>query len=1084
MNNQSHSFRASRLQLPRCTALCRNRDERTDDSVSPFKTAKSPHNNSTNFHTLTLQEFPPYLSGFQSVLSYCANTLRRKCSHIRTIISEPAPTRFWRWIIAWSLLIGHWSFRPASAADRSSLEHEFTEHAEPFLRTYCFRCHGKDENKLRGDFDLRGLLTFEGFMNDEHRSMMLLDQVSAGQMPPEDAPRTPTPEDRSAFTNWVHQVYRYIGEKNAGDPGTVLARRLSNSEYDYTIRDLTGFDLRPTREFPVDPANEAGFDNTGESLTMSPALVKKYLDAARDVASHLVLKPDGLAFASHPMIVDTDRDKYCVRRIIDFYQGVSTNYGDYYFTLWKARQSTTPLSDSELAKLAAEKKLSVPYLKTLLVVSASRTAGDLVELGGAYRTFGPMAAVQKLFGKILSLKDESTARVKCDELGRFIVDLRSRVQVDVGNLRMNSANPGTQALVLWKDREMAANRRAYCGGGLTLKYAEFVKDPDAFAALTPPEDEPARRNFESEFERFCSIFPDAFVVSERARIFENAKEDKDNVGRFLSAGFHNQFGYFRDDRPMCDLLLDDAQKRELDKLWQELDFIALAPLRQHSSSIWFDRAEAGFLREPQFDPFRAEDKDCASPEKYRKYQEVYMEKVRRNTQSEGTIKAFEDHFRILENSIRWVETAHLAAEPAHFSALAHLAERAYRRPLASDERNDLIAFYKSLRSESGLDHEEAVRECFVSILMSPSFCYRTDSAGSGPNVQPLDDYSLANRLSYFLWSSMPDEELLKHAAGGNLHHRDVLLAQTRRLIKDSRVRALATEFGGNWLDFRRFEEHNAVDRERFKTFNNDLRQAMFEEPIRLLNHIFQSNQPIIDLVFADYTFVNPVLAAHYGFPSLGVGSNTWVRFDHADRYKRGGILPMAVFLTKNAPGLRTSPVKRGYWVVRKVLGEHIPPPPPKVPELPSDESKLQLSLRDTLARHREDHSCAACHARFDSFGLVFEGFGPVGDRRTLDLAGRQVDTGAPFPDGSERQGLEGLRQYIREYRQRDFVDTFSRKLLAFALGRNLRLSDELLVEEMRANLEKNGYTFNNAVETIVTSSQFLNRRTQRDLTAN
>jgi len=193
---------------------------------------------------------------------------------------------------------------------------------------------------------------------------------------------------------------------------------------------------------------------------------------------------------------------------------------------------------------------------------------------------------------------------------------------------------------------------------------------------------------------------------------------------------------------------------------------------------------------------------------------------------------------------------------------------------------------------------------------------------------------------------------------------------------------------------------------------------------------------------------------------------------------------MAVFLTKNAPGLRTSPVKRGYWVVRKVLGEHIPPPPPKVPELPSDESKLQLSLRDTLARHREDHTCAACHARFDSFGLVFEGFGPIGDRRTLDLAGRQVDIAAPFPDGSERQGIEGLRRYIREYRLRDFVDTFSRKLLAFALGRNLRLSDELLVEEMRANLEKNGYTFNNAVETIVTSSQFLNRHTQRDLTAN
>jgi hypothetical protein len=976
-------------------------------------------------------------------------------------------------------MLGHWSLRPTVASEsRPSLERDFTERSEPFLRNYCFRCHGKDEHKLRGDFDMRGLLTFDGFVQDEHRSMMLLDQLSAGQMPPEDAPRTPTPEERSAFTNWVHRVYRYIAEKNAGDPGTVLARRLSNAEYDYTIRDLTGFDLRPTREFPVDPANEAGFDNTGESLAMSPALVKKYLDAARDIASHLVLKPDGLGFAPFPMLAETDRDKYCVRRIIDFYQRQPTNYADYFFALWNlsarwGEAPAEPLNPRALDKLAGNYHISPKYLAKLSETLSTRSP-----------TYGPMASVNSLWKKILSSKDESTARTRCHELAQFITDLRTRVKVNVGNLRLKGSEPGTQALVLCKDREMAADRRIYGGGALQLNYAAFVNDPDALKALTVPEDEPAREQFEREFARFCDIFPDAFFVSERARIFEDAKEDKDNVGRYLSAGFHNQFGYFRDDQPLCDLILDAQQKRELDGLWQELDFIAHASLRQFSSSIWYDRAEAHFLREAAFDPFRAEDNDCASPEKLARYREVYLAKVRRNTENDIVIQAFEDHFRIIEQSIRSVEHAHLAAEPSHLSALATLAERAYRRPLTSDERTDLLAFYKSLRSESGLDHEEAVRESFVSILMSPSFCYRTDSAGSGPNIQALDDYSLASRLSYFLWSSMPDAELLSHAAAGDLHQRDVLVAQTHRLLQDSRIRALAVEFGGNWLDFRRFEEHNAVDRGRFKTFNNDLREAMFEEPIRLLDYIFQNNRSITDLLFADYAFVNPLLAAHYGFPALDVSSNTWVRFDNASRFHRGGLLPMAVFLTKNAPGLRTSPVKRGYWVVRKVLGEHIPPPPPKVPQLPSDESKLELSLRDTLARHREDHSCAACHARFDSFGLVFEGFGPVGDRRTMDLAGRTVDINAPFPDGSERQGVEGLRQYIREYRQRDFVDTFSRKLLAFALGRNLQLSDELLVEEMRANLEKNGYTFNNAVETIVTSPQFLNRRTQRDLTAN
>jgi hypothetical protein len=174
--------------------------------------------------------------------------------------------------------------------------------------------------------------------------------------------------------------------------------------------------------------------------------------------------------------------------------------------------------------------------------------------------------------------------------------------------------------------------------------------------------------------------------------------------------------------------------------------------------------------------------------------------------------------------------------------------------------------------------------------------------------------------------------------------------------------------------------------------------------------------------------------------------------------------------------LRTSPVKRGYWVVKQVLGERIPPPPAVVPELPRDEAKAELPLRDMLARHREDATCAACHSRFDSFGLAFEGYGPVGERRRQDLAGRPVDDSAPFPGGVVVNGVEGLRTYVRDHRQDDYLDNLSRKLLAYALGRSLVLSDDLTVEAMRARLAKNGYRFDTLIETIVSSPQFLNRR--------
>jgi hypothetical protein len=298
------------------------------------------------------------------------------------------------------------------------------------------------------------------------------------------------------------------------------------------------------------------------------------------------------------------------------------------------------------------------------------------------------------------------------------------------------------------------------------------------------------------------------------------------------------------------------------------------------------------------------------------------------------------------------------------------------------------------------------------------------------------------------------------------------------------VRGLATEFGGNWLDFRRFEEHNAVDRERFPNFTNELRQAMFEEPIRYVIDVAQRNRSVLDLLYGNDTFVNRPLANHYEMPEPPKGSDQWVHIEDASRFGRGGMLPMAVFLTKNAPGLRTSPVKRGYWVVRRVLGEQIPPPPPAVPELPKDEANLgELTLPQVLARHRVDKSCAACHRRFDSVGLVFEGFGPIGERRTKDLGGRPVETTATFPDGKERDGLAGLREYLRDKRQDDFLDNLCRKLLSYALGRGLLPSDGPALDAMRARLAADGYKFGGLVEAIVTSPQFLTKRGRDDARA-
>lgn len=944
----------------------------------------------------------------------------------------------------------------AHAADPAGklLERRFADDVQPFLKNYCFSCHG--EKKQEAKLDLRGYSSLAAVVKNHRVWDAVLERLEAEEMPPEKARKQPTADERRAVIEWIEAVREEEAGRNAGDPGPVLGRRLSNAEFDYTIRDLTGVDIRPTREFPVDPANEAGFDNSGESLMMSPALLKKYLAAARLVADHLVLKPSGFVFAPHPTVTETDRDRYCVQRIIEFYKRHKVDYADYFLAAWRyEHRAAFGRPNVSMREIADETGISAKYLATIWPL-----------MKGSEPEAGPLGEVQTLWWNLPSPAPkqdgeqlQEDVRRRCNEIRDLVIKLRKRYEQRVEKMHFNGISDGSQPFVLWSNRQLAAKHRVYPGVGK----ASDPGNPALDAALV----------------RFCEIFPDAFFVSDRGPYFDPKGAGQ---GRLLTAGFHLMQGYFRDDGPLYEMVLDESGQREIDELWQELNFVTLVPMRQYKDFIFFERAEPPrFMQEAVFDFARSEDKDSTAAAKMKQLEELHLAKARKIGAGDQALEAIRAYYAIMSADIRWVEAARQAAEPSHLAALVKFAERAYRRPLAPSDSEELLAFYRELREKDELNHEDAMRDAVASVLLSPHFCYRFDRPKSGETARPLAEYALASRLSYFLWSSMPDEELLTHAAAGDLHEPAVLLAQTRRMLGDLRVRGLAAEFTGNWLEFRRFEEHNAVDRERFTSFTNDLRQAMFEEPLWFFVDVASQNRSVLDFLYADRTFVNPILAKHYGMSIPKGGADTWVRVDEAERYGRGGLLPMAVFLTRNSPGLRTSPVKRGYWVVRRLLGERIPPPPPEVPELPKDEATLgDLTLPQLLARHRENPACAGCHQRFDSIGLVFEGYGPIGERREKDLGGHPVDAKATFPDGSEGTGLDGLRRYLHERREEQFVDNFGRKLLAYALGRSLVASDRATMTKMRERLAADGYRFGSLVEAIVTSPQFLNKRGKDD----
>lgn len=485
---------------------------------------------------------------------------------------------------------------------------------------------------------------------------------------------------------------------------------------------------------------------------------------------------------------------------------------------------------------------------------------------------------------------------------------------------------------------------------------------------------------------------------------------------------------YREDHELARLMLDEAQRAELDRLWEQLHFISQDALTLVDAfeQLW---------------QYATQDAD---PKVFEPLRQPIQERA----------AAFRR--RLAE------------AEPRHVSAVVEFAQRAYRRPLSSREAEELRALYTQLRGQE-MSHEEAIRLMLARLFVAPQFLYRLEQAGPGRQPAPVSPWELAARLSYFLWSSLPDDALLAQAAGGKLADPNVLAAEARRMLEDPRARRLAIEFGCQWLHLHGFDTLDEKSERHFPEFAG-LRGAMYEESIRFFTDFFQEDRSVLSLLDSDHAFLNEPLAEVYGIP--GVKGADWRRVDRMKRFGRGGVLGQAAVLAKQSGASRTSPILRGNWVAEVLLGDKLPRPPKDVPRLPEDEAAEQLTVRQLTEKHSSDPRCASCHVRIDPFGYALEGFDAIGRRREHDLGNRTIDTRTKIMDGTEIDGLEGLRQYLLGKRREAFVNQFCRKLLGYALGRAVMLSDRPLLAEMRAQLKAQDYRVSAAVDLIVRSRQF------------
>jgi len=408
-----------------------------------------------------------------------------------------------------------------------------------------------------------------------------------------------------------------------------------------------------------------------------------------------------------------------------------------------------------------------------------------------------------------------------------------------------------------------------------------------------------------------------------------------------------------------------------------------------------------------------------------------------------------------------------------------IARRAYRRPPTEAELDVLVEAFE-LGRQNDLGYEQSLHLMLRAVLVSPQFLFITPAGEleSSTGVVPLDDYQLASRLSYLLWATMPDDELMALADGGTLHEPEILEAQVKRLLQDRRSRALFDGFGAQWLGVGGVESQ-VFDPAVFPQMTAEMRAAMYDEARLFFDSIVRENRSVVNFVDGDYTYLNETLASIYGLEETVTGPE--MRRVQLSDGNRGGVLGMPGVLAATSFPNRTSAVKRGVWVLEQVLGDHVPSAPPNVPALDEQDqgTVANLSLRERTELHRTNPVCANCHQMLDPIGFGLENFDAIGRWRDRDDNGEAIDAAGELPGGERFSGPKELKAIIAG-RIDDLARNLVEKLLAYALGRRLEGYDEIVVDNLTQEIAGDGYPMQTLISAVVTSYPFTHRRIQEE----
>lgn len=1032
-------------------------------------------------------------------------------------------------VIATALISGPWIAATLSAApDWNALR--------PMLEEKCYDCHGGI--KTKGGVDMKKLDKDPSITSQYALWEKVRDVVANDDMPPEDEDPLKAKEKKDVL-DWIAHSLEVASNANSGDPGPVTMRRLTNAEYDYSVRDLTGREFGLAKEFPADGGGGEGFSNTGDVLFVSPTQLDKYLAAARKIAEHASVMP-GTGIVFHPQRVGlrgpVQFKEQAQQALYVWYQHKAEPYlpkddenlreADYMLACWKWKHHEKTGAAS-LAKLAAEMKLVPAFLEnwwTLLNKPEPKSRFlDLTripwrELPGPDEA-NPKAVPQKVSAALSAIEAQRKSWYWKDDKGGGHVQ---RQQQDADGLRPYDITVSTNGakvvhLCIGDDGDgnkgdvALISKLQFKAGRNTVNYTDYFRarlknDREALAKLgaqPPPQPDPKAKKPALTAEQLRARIAEAEgLLAKFGKHPLNAPVEADVLAVAapqvitlpVPEGAYQVRATCRLDLSNPDIDLASIQWKLT--VGTPMDVTKIMP---GVLTVWKLRTTASRTVMGDFSVMKV-----AFPDEYsRRLEEVARNYLRRSPSygvyyfSDEQLSAIlkdKEKKELQEMKIDWGYLAPLKLDPKRSKEtdglitghLREFASKAWRRPLSPEENQKLDALYQAGIAKE-LDRESAAREVVVFTLVSPNFLFKAETLPLASNTppaaaapdHPLSAWEVASRLSYFLWSSIPDAQLRRAAADGSLLKPDVLAAQTKRMLADPKAEAMAKEFMGQWLAFDGFANHSGVDLAKFPQFTPELRRDMYRETVTFFTKLIREDRPIHDIIVGDYTFLNERLAKFYGVP--GVTGDEFRQVSVAAQH-RGGLIGMGSVLTKTSRPIRTSPVVRGNWLLQTVLGFVAPPPPPNVPKLKENGMK-PAGLREQLKLHREDKACSVCHDRIDPLGFALETFDPIGRYRPTDEDGVKIDDSAEMKDGTKFAGLDGLRAYLKG-RDAQFTGHFCRKLLGYALGRQVLATDKALLAKMQDAVKAAGGRPSAAVMSIVSSRQFLNRKNEAVVAGN